>query len=103
MDAPFHGRERKLLLHANRNGFFYVLDRTNGKFLQGTAFVKKLSWASGIDKVGRPIELPGNDPTEGGVKTLSGGTRRDQLVLDGFQPPNPALLRDGFGGLHDLS
>jgi PQQ-dependent dehydrogenase (methanol/ethanol family) len=69
VDAPFQGRERKLLLHANRNGFFYVLDRTNGKFLQGTAFVKKLSWASGIDKVGRPIELPGNGTTEGGVKT----------------------------------
>ena len=36
VDAPFHGRERKLLLHANRNGFFYVLDRTNGEFLQAT-------------------------------------------------------------------
>ena len=69
VDAPFQGRERKLLLHANRNGFFYVLDRSTGKFLQGTAFVKKLSWASGIDKAGRPIELPGNGTTEGGVKT----------------------------------
>jgi PQQ-dependent dehydrogenase (methanol/ethanol family) len=69
VDAPFQGRQRKLLLHANRNGFFYVLDRTNGKFLQGTAFVKKLTWASGIDKAGRPIELPGNRTTEGGVKT----------------------------------
>ncbi|MFL6550161.1 MAG: PQQ-binding-like beta-propeller repeat protein [Povalibacter sp.] len=69
VDAPFQGRERKLLLHANRNGFFYVLDRTNGKFLQGTPLVKRLTWASGIDKNGRPIELPGNGTTEGGVKT----------------------------------
>jgi PQQ-dependent dehydrogenase (methanol/ethanol family) len=69
VDAPFQGRPRKLLLHANRNGFFYVLDRTNGKFLQGTALVKKLTWASGIGKDGRPIELPGSGTNEGGVKT----------------------------------
>jgi alcohol dehydrogenase (cytochrome c) len=68
-DVPYQGRERKLLLHANRNGFFYVLDRTNGKFLQGTAFVNKLTWASGIDANGRPIEIPGHGTTEGGVKT----------------------------------
>jgi PQQ-dependent dehydrogenase (methanol/ethanol family) len=68
VDAPFQGRMRKLLLHANRNGFFYVLDRTDGKFLLGSAFAKKLTWASGIDKNGRPIELPGQGTTEGGVK-----------------------------------
>jgi PQQ-dependent dehydrogenase (methanol/ethanol family) len=69
IDAPFKGRQRKLLLHANRNGFFYVLDRTTGEFLQGTAFVKKLTWASGIGKDGRPLELPGSGTNEGGVKT----------------------------------
>lgn len=69
IDAPFHGRTRKLLLHANRNGFFYVLDRTTGKLLQATAFVRKLTWASGIAADGRPTLLPGNEPTAGGVKT----------------------------------
>lgn len=69
VDAPFQGRSRKLLLHANRNGFFYVLDRTTGRFLQGTRMVRKLTWASGIDAKGRPIELPGNHTTEGGVRT----------------------------------
>lgn len=69
VDAPFHGQVRKLLLHANRNGFFYVLDRTTGKFLQASALVKKLTWASGIDADGRPRLIPGNDPTIGGVTT----------------------------------
>lgn len=69
VDANFHGRPRKLLLHANRNGFFYVLDRTTGKMLQASALVRKLTWASGIAPDGRPVLVPGNDPTVGGVRT----------------------------------
>ncbi len=52
---------------ADRNGFFYVLDRTNGKFISATPFVNKINWASGIDKDGRPIYNPENrpgDPTQ---------------------------------------
>jgi alcohol dehydrogenase (cytochrome c) len=48
---------RKLMLWANRNGFFYALDRTNGKFLSGHAFVK-VTWASGLDDNGRPLVTP---------------------------------------------
>jgi alcohol dehydrogenase (cytochrome c) len=69
VDAPFRGRERKLLLHANRNGFLYVLDRTNGEFLQASPMVKKLTWASGIGADGRPQLLPNNETTPGGVQT----------------------------------
>jgi PQQ-dependent dehydrogenase (methanol/ethanol family) len=69
VDAPFEGRERKLLLHANRNGFFYVLDRSNGKLLQATPMVDKLTWASGIGADGRPQLLPANETTSQGVKT----------------------------------
>lgn len=69
IDTQFHGRERKLLLHANRNGFFYVLDRTNGKLLQASPLVKKLTWASGIGADGRPILLPNNATTPAGVET----------------------------------
>jgi alcohol dehydrogenase (cytochrome c) len=47
----------KLMLWANRNGFFYVLDRTNGEFVRGRPFVK-VNWASGLDERGRPIETP---------------------------------------------
>jgi len=69
VDAQFQGRARKLLLHADRNGFYYVLDRSNGELLLAKAFGRKISWASGIDPKGRPIELPGNVPTPEGTAT----------------------------------
>ena len=53
-DAPYRRQDRKLLLHADRNGFFYVLDRTNGQILLARKFVDRLTWASGIGPDGRP-------------------------------------------------
>ncbi|HEY7212278.1 MAG TPA: PQQ-dependent dehydrogenase, methanol/ethanol family [Bryobacteraceae bacterium] len=55
VDTEYGGKPRKLLIEANRNGFLYVLDRTNGTFLSAIPFVKKLNWAKGIDAKGRPI------------------------------------------------
>jgi alcohol dehydrogenase (cytochrome c) len=66
VDLPWKGATRKVLLHANRNGFFYVLDRVTGEFLSGTPFIDKLNWATGIDAKGRPIELPNIEPTPAG-------------------------------------
>ena len=66
VDEDFHGQPRKLLLQGNRNGFFYVLDRTNGEFLLGEPFVTQ-TWSAGIDDNGRPIVLPNSDPTESGT------------------------------------
>src|SRR5579884_464641 len=68
VDAEFQGRSRRLLLQANRNGFFYVLDRTDGSLLRATPFVEKLTWASGIGPDGRPRLLPGAEPTPEGVR-----------------------------------
>src|SRR5439155_20656855 len=62
------GQPRKLLVQANHNGFFYVLDRTDGKLLLAKPFVKKLTWASGIAPDGRPIRLPNQEPTVAGTK-----------------------------------
>ena len=55
VDAVYQGHPRKLLVEANRNGFLYVLDRTDGKFLSATRFAERLNWAKGIDDQGRPI------------------------------------------------
>jgi alcohol dehydrogenase (cytochrome c) len=63
IDMTWRGTPRKLLVHANRNGFLYVLDRTNGKFLAGTPFVKNLTWATGLTAEGRPIVAPDQDAT----------------------------------------
>jgi alcohol dehydrogenase (cytochrome c) len=66
VDLDWQGRPRRLLLHANRNGFFYVLDRTNGELLLAKPFVKKLTWAREIGKDGRPVLVPGKEPTPEG-------------------------------------
>ena len=71
IDAEIGGKPRKLLSHANRNGFFYVLDRTNGEFITGRQFGKQ-TWAKGLDERGRPILIPGKEPTPEGVLVYPG-------------------------------
>ena len=66
LDLPWHGKVRKLVVQANRNAFFYVLDRESGEFLQAKAFVKQ-TWAKGMDAKGRPIRVPNLDPTANGT------------------------------------
>ncbi|MGE0407496.1 MAG: pyrroloquinoline quinone-dependent dehydrogenase, partial [Candidatus Korobacteraceae bacterium] len=68
LDANWQGQPRKLMLHGDRNGYFYILDRTNGKLLQATPLVKKLTWARGIAEDGRPLENPNQRPTPEGVR-----------------------------------
>ncbi len=55
VDANFKGQPRKLVVMANKNGFLYIIDRTNGKYLYSKRIVKITNWAKGIDKNGRPI------------------------------------------------
>jgi alcohol dehydrogenase (cytochrome c) len=71
IDAAYRGEPRKLLVQANRNGYLYVLDRTNGKFLSATRFVEKLNWAKGIDEHGRPIRTDVR-PTSAGARICPG-------------------------------
>jgi len=71
VDREENGALRHLLLQADRNGFFYVLDRTDGKFLRATPFLEKLTWATGIDASGRPV-LSGLIPTKEGTHICPG-------------------------------
>jgi alcohol dehydrogenase (cytochrome c) len=57
VDTTWRGAPARLLMTANRNGFFYVLDRVTGKFLLGKPFTN-VNWASGLDENGRPIQTP---------------------------------------------
>ena len=68
VDAEWQGRPRKLLLHASRNGFFYVFDRADGTLLLTKPFVRNLTWATGIDAKGRPIRAAGQEPSPAGTK-----------------------------------
>ena len=71
IDGSYKGENRKLLVEANRNGFVYVLDRTDGKFLGATLFEPSVNWAKGIDAKGRPITT-GVIPTPGGTRVCPG-------------------------------
>ncbi|MBQ0713217.1 MAG: methanol/ethanol family PQQ-dependent dehydrogenase [Porticoccus sp.] len=61
-DYTENGKTVKAAATADRNGFFYVLNRTNGKFIRGFPFVKNITWAKGLDKNGAPIFDPSNRP-----------------------------------------
>jgi alcohol dehydrogenase (cytochrome c) len=73
-DAEFEGKPRKLLAQAARNGYFFLLDRTNGKHLVTSPFVS-LNWSKGIDARGEPIPNPAKEPKTDGtlVNPASGG------------------------------
>ena len=60
VDTVYKGKPRKLLLHADRNGFFYVLDRTNGEILLAKPFLHRVDWASSIGPDGRPVVVAPN-------------------------------------------
>ena len=65
-DIDWRGEPRKVILWANRNGIFYVIDRITGKFLDGKPFVA-LNWMDGFDEDGRPQRIPGMVPTPEGT------------------------------------
>jgi alcohol dehydrogenase (cytochrome c) len=71
INAKVNGEDRKLLVHAARNGFFYTLDRINGSFISGKQYVDELNWTPGLDpKTGKPLNY---DPA-GNVQTYNAGS-----------------------------
>ena len=84
IDADLNGRARHLIVNANRNGFYYVLDRVTGEFLKGQAYGKQ-TWAKGLDAKGRPIVLPDTEPSEKGSfvwPNANGATKPPHLVYN---------------------
>jgi len=84
-DIPWLGRPRKVMLWANRNGMFYVLDRTSGQFLLGKPFVK-VNWATGFDEQGRPMRTPGIEPTKAGTLVYPGNQGGTNWYNPSFSP-----------------
>jgi PQQ-dependent dehydrogenase (methanol/ethanol family) len=84
VNRRYKGEDKKLLIQANRNGFLYVFDRVNGKLLLAEKFVDRLTWATGIGKDGRPILVPGMEPTVDGTKVcpnVLGATNWPSMAL----------------------
>jgi len=83
-DLPINGQTRKVVMFANRNGFYYTLDRTTGKPIVAKPFVMT-TWAKEIGADGRPVLIPGHTPDEKGEVTcpdLTGGTNFWQPSFD---------------------
>ena len=85
VDTVFKGQPRKLIVEANRNGFLYVLNRTDGKFLSARRFSEKLNWASGIDEKGRPVRTD-LKPTEQGTRICPGMVGATNWHSPAFNP-----------------
>ncbi len=84
-DIQWQGSPRKVMLWANRNGFFYVLDRATGQFLLGKPFVE-VNWASGFDAKGRPQRVPGMTPNNQGTLILPGNQGGTNWYNPSFSP-----------------
>jgi alcohol dehydrogenase (cytochrome c) len=84
-DMDWNGTPRKLMLWANRNGFFYVLDRATGDFLFGKPFVH-VTWASGLDDKGHPVRVSGMKPSVEGTQVYPGVLGGTNWYSPSFSP-----------------
>ncbi len=84
-DIQFQGKPRKVMLWANRNGLFYVLDRTTGQFLLGKPFAKA-NWLTGFDEKGRPIRTPGQQDSAVPVLVQPNGLGATNWYPPSFSP-----------------
>ncbi len=84
-DLEWQGKPRKVMLWANRNGIFYVLDRTTGEFLKGQPFVK-VNWVDGFDPKGRPLPVPGMAPSREGTLIYPGNQGGTNWYSPSYSP-----------------
>jgi len=91
LDSTLSGRARKLVVVPSRNGFYYVLDRKTGAFLLAKPFVKQ-TWAKEIDKTGRPVLNPGQEPTLEGNDSIWPGVDGANNWMSPSYNPGTKLL-----------
>jgi alcohol dehydrogenase (cytochrome c) len=84
-DFEWQGQTRKAMLWANRNGFFYVLDRRTGEFLLGKPFTD-VTWASGFDQKGRPVRVPGQTSSLEGTRIYPGNPGGTSWYSPSYSP-----------------
>jgi alcohol dehydrogenase (cytochrome c) len=87
IDSTVAGKPRKLVAMANRNGFYYVLDRVTGEFVAGAPYIAQ-NWAKGLDEKGRPILLPGYYPAATGTLTNPSTSGANNWTAPSYDPQN---------------
>jgi alcohol dehydrogenase (cytochrome c) len=85
LEIEHNGRTRRVIVHADRNGYFYAIDRTNGEFLFARPFVRT-TWTTGLTRDGRPIVNPGAVPTYEGVEVCPGAAGGKQWTGMAYSP-----------------
>jgi len=91
LDSTFDGRPRKLVVMPSRNGFYYILDRQTGEFLLAKPYVKQ-TWAKEIDRKGRPVVNPGQEPTlEGNDQIWPGVDGGNNWMSPSYNPDTKLL------------
>jgi alcohol dehydrogenase (cytochrome c) len=99
VDANFNGVPRKMLMQASRNGYFFVLDRTNGKSLLTAPFAA-VNWAKGIDAEGRPIPNPDKEPSRDGRLIAPNESGATNYRSPSFDPQSGLFIvsaQDAYG------
>lgn len=91
LELELDGKKRKVVVQANRNGFYYILDRKTGEFLHASPFVDKLTWAEGIDEDGRPILIPGMEPSFEGKEVCPTVRGAANWMSDSYNPDTGLL------------
>ena len=84
-DIDWQGKPRKVMMWANRNGLFYVLDRTTGQFLSGKSFVK-VNWMNGFDERGRPMKVASAASSKEGTLIYPGNQGGTNWYSPSFSP-----------------
>jgi alcohol dehydrogenase (cytochrome c) len=99
VDGAFNGQPRRMLMQASRNGYFFVLDRTNGKSLLTTPFAT-VNWAKGIDSEGHPIPDSAKYPSKAGVLVSPNESGATNFRPPSFDPATGLFIvsaQDGYG------
>lgn len=97
VDAEYEGSERKLLAWANRNGFYYLLDRASGEFLRARAFAQQ-TWAAGIDSTGSPSVRDGSDPSYEGSLVAPAGEGATNWWSPAYSPETGLFYVNAYDG-----
>ena len=93
VDADFHGQPRKMLMQTSRNGYFFVLDRTNGKSLLSTPF-GPVNWSLGVGKNGEPLPNPEKEPAPDGRLIAPDEGGMTNYRAPSFDPRNGLFIVD---------
>ena len=99
VDGVFNGTPRKMVIQASRNGYYFALDRTNGRNLVTSTFATT-NWASGLDKDGRPIPNPAKEPARDGRLVAPNEAGATNYRSPGFDPKTGLLIvnaQDAYG------